>query len=181
MHRIAIILIVSIVALLASNTHAAEPQQPNVLLILTDDMRSDCLGIAGHPHLKTPHIDRLAKEGVYFRNAFCTTALCSPSRASILSGLYAHRHRVVNNFTEYPKDLASFPRQLQSAGYETGYIGKWHMGEDNDEKRPGFDYFVTHKGQGKYFDTEFNMDGVKREVRKGYYTHVVTDMALDWL
>ena len=158
----------------------AEPVRPNVLFILCDDLRWDCLSSAGHPHLKTPNIDRLAREGVFFKNTFCTTSLCSPSRASILSGLYAHAHGVTNNFTEYPAELTSFPRLLQSAGYETGYIGKWHMGEDNDEKRPGFDYFVTHKGQGKYFDTEFNVDG-KREVLPGYYTHVVTDLAESWL
>ncbi len=139
------------------------------------------MGIAGHPHLKTPHIDRLAREGMHFRNTFCTTSLCSPARASILSGLYAHSHGVVNNFTEYPENLPSFPRVLQSIGYDTAYIGKWHMGENNDEPRPGFDWFVTHKGQGKYFDTEFNFHGKKREVVKGYYTHVVTDMAIDWL
>lgn len=160
---------------------AADAKRPNVLLILTDDQRWDCLGVAGHEQLKTPHIDRLAKEGVYFKNAFCTTSLCSPSRASILSGLYAHKHGVSNNFTEYPDKLGSFPQQLQAAGYTTGYIGKYHMGEENDEPRPGFDYFVTHKGQGKYFDTEFNLNGKKREVKPGYYTTVVTDMALEWL
>jgi len=161
---------------------SAEPaKHPNVVFILTDDLRWDCLGVAGHEHLLTPNIDRLAKEGVYFKNAFCTTSLCSPSRASILSGLYAHSHKVTDNFTEYPADLPSFPRQLQSSGYETAYIGKWHMGESNDEKRPGFDYFVTHKGQGKYYDTEFNFDGSDRRVVKGYYTTVVTDIALDWL
>jgi arylsulfatase A-like enzyme len=159
---------------------AAAAERPNVVFILCDDLRWDCLGVAGHPHMKTPNIDRLAKEGVYFKNAFCTTSLCSPSRASILSGKYAHAHGVVNNFTEYPVDLPSFPRQLQAAGYETAYIGKWHMGEDNDEPRPGFDYFVTHKGQGKYFDTEFNIQG-HRKVIPGYYTHVVTDLARDWL
>jgi N-acetylglucosamine-6-sulfatase len=159
-----------------------EPEKkPNVVFILTDDLRWDCLSVAGHPHLKTPNIDRLAKEGIHFTNAFCTTSLCSPSRASILSGLYAHSHKVVDNFTEYPVDLPSFPRQLQKGGYDTAYIGKWHMGEENDGKRPGFDYFVTHKGQGKYFDTEFNFDGKDRRVVKGYYSHVVTDMAIDWM
>jgi arylsulfatase A-like enzyme len=75
-------------------------KQPNVVFILTDDQRSDALGCAGHSHLKTPNIDRLAAEGVFFRNHFCTTSLCSPSRASILGGLYAHTHGVVNNFTD---------------------------------------------------------------------------------
>lgn len=160
---------------------AAETSRPNVVLILTDDQRWDALSCAGHPYLKTPRMDQLAAEGVYFENAFCTTSLCSPCRATILSGLYAHKHGVVNNFTEYPVTLASYPRQLQQAGYKTAYFGKWHMGEDNDGKRPGFDYFVTHKGQGKYFDTEFNFNGNDRRVVPGYYTHVVTEMALDWM
>lgn len=154
--------------------------RPNVVFILTDDQRWDALGCAGHQYLKTPHIDRLAAEGLRFKNHFCTTSLCSPSRASILSGLYAHKHGIINNFTDYPRDLPSFPGILQNTGYETAYIGKWHMGEDVDDKRPGFDYFVTHKGQGKYFDTEFNIDGHRRII-PGYYTHVVTDLALDWL
>ncbi len=156
-------------------------EKPNVVVIITDDQRWNALSLAGDPHLKTPNIDRLAKEGIWFKNAFCTTSLCSPSRASILSGLYAHSHKVVNNFTEYPADLPSFPRQLQGAGYETAYIGKWHMGEDNDEPRPGFNHFITHKGQGKYFDTAFNVDGRGSKVFPGYYTHVVTKMALDWI
>jgi N-acetylglucosamine-6-sulfatase len=153
---------------------------PNVVVVLADDMRWDAMSVAGHPYLKTPNIDRLAGEGVRFKNAFCTTSLCSPSRASILSGVYAHTHGVRDNFTEFPADRASFPSALQEAGYQTAYIGKWHMGEENDEKRPGFDYWVSHKGQGKYNGTEFNIDG-ERQVKPGYYTHVVTDLAVDWL
>jgi N-acetylglucosamine-6-sulfatase len=160
---------------------AADAKRPNILFILTDDQRWDTIGLAGSRHVKTPNIDRLGHEGVYFKNAFCTTSLCSPSRASILSGLYAHAHGVVNNFTEYPVALKSFPMVLQAAGYDTAYIGKWHMGEENDEPRPGFNWFVTHKGQGKYFGTEFNLNGKKRETPPGYYTHVVTEMAEEWL
>jgi arylsulfatase A-like enzyme len=88
---------------------------------------------------------------------------------------------VTNNFTEYPADMPSFPGLLHDAGYATAYFGKYHMGEDNDEPRPGFDTFVTHKGQGKYFDTEWNLHGKERKVIKGYYTTVVTDLAMDWL
>jgi N-acetylglucosamine-6-sulfatase len=165
----------------ASPSHAAALKRPNVLFILCDDLRWDALGYAGNPHVKTPHIDRLAREGVAFRNMFCTTSLCSPSRASIISGLYAHAHGVMNNFTEYPTNLASFPRQLHAAGYDTAYFGKWHMGEENDAPRPGFNWFVTHKGQGNYFDTEWNVNGRRRETPKGYYTHVVTDFATEWL
>jgi arylsulfatase A-like enzyme len=167
--------------LLSSASTLLQATQPNVVFILTDDQRGDALSCMGHPHLKTPRIDRLAEEGALFRNHFCTTSLCSPSRASILGGLYAHAHGVVNNFTDYPRDLPTFPRQLQAEGYATAYIGKWHMGEEDDSMRPGFDHFVTHRGQGKYFDTEFRTNNGKREVVLGYYTTVVTDMAIDWM
>jgi N-acetylglucosamine-6-sulfatase len=158
----------------------AGDRRPNVVFILTDDQRWDQLGCAGHPYLQTPHLDRLAAEGARFADMFVTTSLCSPSRASFLSGLYAHSHGVVNNFTDYPVDLPSFPRVLQTAAYETAYIGKWHMGEQSDQKRPGFDYWASHKGQGDYYDTEFNVNG-QRTVKRGYYTHRVTDMAVGWL
>lgn len=159
----------------------AEAQnRPNVVFILTDDQRWDHMSCAGHPFLRTPNMDRLAEEGAYFANMFVTTSLCSPSRASMLSGLYAHAHGVSNNFTDYPADLPSFPRRLQEAGYRTAYIGKWHMGEDSDARRPGFDFWMTHKGQGNYYDTTFNVNG-RRGVIPGYYTHVVTDAAVEWL
>ncbi len=155
---------------------------PNVVFVLTDDQRADAVGF--HPNsllgIKTPHIDRLAAEGARFDNMFVTTSLCSPSRASFLSGTYTHTHGVYDNFTDYPHALRSFPLLLQKAGYQTAYVGKWHMGEDDDSPRPGFDYWVTHKGQGKYYDTRFNMDGQQR-VLSGYYTDRVTDVALDWL
>jgi len=163
-----------------SSLATSQAKKPNVVVVLTDDQRADTLSCEGHACLKTPNLDRLAREGTRFKNSFVTTSLCSPSRASLLSGLYAHSHKVVDNFTEYPKELQSYPRRLHEAGYETAYIGKWHMGENSDDKRPGFDFFATHKGQGKYFDTEFNVNG-KREVLKGYYTVRVTDLAVDWL
>jgi len=159
----------------------ARTHQPNVLFILCDDLRPDALSCYGSKHVKTPNIDKLARGGVQFANAFCTTSLCSPSRASILTGLYASRHGVRDNFTELPAGLPHWPGRLREAGYATAYLGKWHMGENNDEPRPGFDYFVTHKGQGKYFGTEWNVNGLRRETPRGYYTTVVTDYAIDWL
>jgi N-acetylglucosamine-6-sulfatase len=158
----------------------ADPR-PNVLFILTDDQRWDCIGLAANSRVQTPNIDRIGREGIYFPNTFCTTSLCSPSRASILSGLYAHTHGVSNNFTEYPVDMPTWPRALHDAGWETAYIGKYHMGEENDDPRPGFDHFVTHKGQGKYWGTEFRANGGERKVLPGYYTTVVTDMAESWI
>ncbi len=159
---------------------ARRDKRPNVVFILTDDQRWDCMSCAGHPFLKTPNMDRIAAEGARFTNAFGTTSLCSPARASYLSGLYAHTHGVMNNFTDYPANLPSYPRNLKAAGYDTAYIGKWHMGEQSDDQRPGFDYWASHKGQGTYFDTTFNING-KRDLFKGYYTHRVTELAVDWL
>ena len=164
---------------LRSDLLAAE--RPNVLFVLCDDLRQDALGCYGSKHVRTPNIDAIAARGVRFQNSFCTTSLCSPSRASILTGLYAHRHGVRDNFTELPPRLTHWPARLKSEGYSTAYLGKWHMGENDDEPRPGFDWFITHKGQGKYFDTEWNVNGQRRETPKGYYTHVVTDYALEWL
>ncbi len=162
--------------------------RPNVLVILTDDQRWDALGIvqrelgdgALFPWFQTPNLDRLAAEGARFANVFVTTSLCSPSRASFLSGRYARAHKVLNNFTEYPNDLPGYPSRLHEAGYETAYIGKWHMGEDNDEQRPGFDFWMSHRGQGNYFNNTFNVNGTRKEF-PGYYTSVITDAAVDWL
>ncbi len=172
----------------AAQAHAASAPRPNVLVILTDDQRWDALGVvqrelgerALFPWFQTPHLDRLAAEGARFQNVFVTTSLCSPSRATLLSGVYARRHKVLNNFTEYPNDLPSYPRRLKEAGYETAYIGKWHMGENNDEQRPGFDTWMSHRGQGNYFDNEFNLNGTRKKL-PGYYTTVVTELAVDWL
>ncbi len=172
-----------ILLLLAGLSRAAgSPDRPNVVFILTDDQRADAVGYHENSLLgiETPNIDRLAAEGARFKNTFVTTSLCSPSRASYLSGTYTHTHGVRDNFTDYPHRLQSFPLQLQKRGYSTAYIGKWHMGEDDDSARPGFDYWVTHLGQGKYYDTTFNVDGERKTVA-GYYTDRVTDMALDWL
>ena len=108
-------------------------------------------------------------------------ALLAQPRVSILTGLYAHSHGVRDNFTELPAHLTHWPMRLREAGYETAYLGKWHMGENNDAPRPGFDYFATHKGQGKYFDTEWNVNGAGAKRIRGYYTTIVTDLALDWL
>jgi len=155
-------------------------RRPNIVFIITDDQRWDCLSCAGHRYLKTPNMDRIANEGVRFANAFVTDSLCSPSRASFLSGVYAHTHGVRNNFTEYPDDLPSYPKALKNSGYTTAYVGKWHMGENNDEHRSGFDYWASHKGQGQYYGTEWNIQG-KRQKLDGYYTHIVTDLAVDWM
>jgi N-acetylglucosamine-6-sulfatase len=136
----------------------------------------------GHPWLKTPNLDSLAKNGVHAKNAFVTTALCSPSRASILTGQYAHRHRVVDNNNPVPARHRFLPQYLQRAGYDTAFVGKWHMGGEADDPQPGFDHWVSFRGQGTYLPSPsgLNVDG-KRVPQKGYITDELTDYALDWL
>ena len=123
--------------------------RPNILVILTDDHRYAAMGFLGHPFLETPHLDRLAAEGVHFKNAYVTTSLCSPSRASILTGLYAHNHRVVDNYNPVSESLNFFPELLQKSGYQTAFLGKWHMG-DSEETQRGFDHWLSFAGQGVY-------------------------------
>jgi N-acetylglucosamine-6-sulfatase len=126
----------------------------NIIFILTDDHRYDALGfLKGQSFIETPHLDALARNGVHLKNAFVTTALCSPSRASILTGLYAHQHRVVDNNNPVSGDLLFFSQYLQKAGYETAFIGKWHMGGEKDDPQRGFNHWVSFKGQGSYLPT----------------------------
>jgi N-acetylglucosamine-6-sulfatase len=155
----------------------------NILVVLTDDHRYDAIGfMKAQSFGDTPTLDRLAREGVHCRNAFVTTALCSPSRASIFTGLYAHQHRVVDNNHPIPPGLIYYPEYLQKAGYETAFIGKWHMGMETDTPQPGFDRWVSFKGQGTYLPSAdgLNVDG-HHVPQNGYITDELTDYALDWI
>jgi len=147
--------------------------RPNLVVVLVDDLRWDELSCMGHPFVRTPHIDRIAREGARFRNAFCSTPLCSPVRACLLTGLYTHNHGIFDNInrSQQSHTLKTFPQSLQKAGYETAYIGKWHMGND-DTARPGFDYWVSMKGQGTSFDPVLNING-KRVPQQGHTTDVL--------
>lgn len=155
----------------------------NVVFILSDDHRYDAMSFLGHPIAETPQLDAMARNGIHLKNAFVTTSLCSPSRASILTGLYTFRHRVIDNQRAIPDGTLFFPQYLQKAGYRTGFIGKWHMGGGSDRPRPGFDYWVSFKGQGHYlppnpnYTLNFNGERVKQ---KGYITTELTDYAIDF-
>jgi N-acetylglucosamine-6-sulfatase len=153
----------------------------NIVFILSDDHRYDFLGFLGKvKFLQTPNLDRLGRDGAHFQNAFVTTALCSPSRASILTGLFSHKHGVVDNQTDIQPGLVFFPEYLQQLGYETAFMGKWHMGHDSDEPRPGFDHWVSFRGQGEYYHGELNVDGRKVRTTK-HISDELTDYAVAWL
>lgn len=159
------------------------PDRPNIVFIITDDQRWDWLGAAGHPLLRTPNIDRLAAEGALFTNFFTTTPLCSPSRASFLTGQYPHTHGVINNdklgLDVISHTLMTFPRRLRETGYETAFIGKWHMGLD-DSRRPGFDHWISFKGQGLYIDPVVNINGASHQLT-GYMTDFLNDEAVKFV
>jgi N-acetylglucosamine-6-sulfatase len=156
-------------------------RRPNIIFVLVDDLRWDALGCMGHPFVKTPNIDRIAKEGVLFKNFFVSIPLCSPSRGSFLTGQYPHIHGVINNgdHAALSHQLVTFPMLLHDAGYETACVGKWHMGTD-DSPRPGFDRWVSFKGQGVYQNPMINVDGKASKV-EGYITDILNEQALNFV
>lgn len=160
---------------------APAQERPNIVLVVVDDLRFDDFGAAGHPFSRTPNLDRLAHEGASFQNMFAVTPLCSPSRANILTGLYTRNHGILDNTDRSPRshELQTFARQLQASGYNTGFMGKWHMGND-PTPRPGFDTWVFMKGQGEAVDPELFENGRLATV-KGYVTDILTERAVSFI
>lgn len=154
-------LLTTLLLIAAALTASGEVRKPNFLFVYTDDQRWDAMGFiqkeqgekARFPWLQTPNLDRLRGESAWFRNAFCTTSLCSPSRASFLTGQYAHTHGVTNNHTPFPAGAVTYATLLRGAGYATGFVGKWHMG--SQPERPGFDFSASFDGQGKFYNCPF--------------------------
>jgi len=177
----------------ASATESEHGQKRNIVFVLVDDLRYDGMGFI-QPTLQTPNIDDLASTGVHFTNALVTSSLCSPSRASILTGMSTRNHKIVDNNNSSEEGLTFFPQYLQDAGYQTGFFGKWHMGSHSDMPRKGFDKWVSFTGQGTYYPqdrvppplrnkgivNQLNVDGVHVD-QKGYITDELTDYALEWL
>ena len=155
--------------------------RPNVIIIVVDDLRFDEFGAGGHPYLETPNIDRLAVEGATFTDGFHAVPLCSPNRASIMTGQYPSRHGIIDNVARnrLSHQLRTFPQAMQEAGYETGFLGKWHMGND-PTPRPGFDYWAGIPGQGRTIDPDIFEDGRLHRV-EGYITDLLTDRAIDFI
>ncbi|MCC6587253.1 MAG: sulfatase-like hydrolase/transferase [Bryobacterales bacterium] len=156
-------------------------RRPNIVFVLVDDLRWDELGCTGHPFAQTPNADRLAREGANFSSAFAVTPLCSPSRASFLTGKYPHQHGITDNTDRSAQShrLLTWPRQLHDAGYDTAFIGKWHMGND-DSPRPGFNHWVSFPGQGESTNPTLNVNGRAQQTR-GYITDLLSDHAIQFI
>lgn len=160
--------------------------RPNFVVIYTDDQRWDALSVVQKeqgskgrfPWLQTPNLDRLAAEGTRFCNAFVVNSLCAPSRATLLTGQYGHVNGIVNNHTPFSEKNVTVATLLKSAGYRTGYVGKWHMG--NQRERPGFDFAASFIGQGRYDNCPFVVNG-KDMPSSGWVDDVSTDYALQFL
>ena len=155
--------------------------KPNLLVVLIDDLRYDEFGAGGHPYMRTPNIDRLAHEGALFERAFHTTPICSPNRASIVTGQYASRHGIIDNVARDAMShrLPNYHLELQKLGYETAHIGKWHMGNDG-MPRPGYDTWVSYDGHGKIVNPKLNHDGRYVE-HQGYITDIMNELAVGFL
>jgi arylsulfatase A-like enzyme len=176
------LLLVSVLGL-----RAAAPRPPNFIFIYTDDQRWDAMSVvqkeqgakARFPWFQTPNMDRLAAEGLRFRNAFVVNSLCAPSRANFMTGRYSHLNGVVNNHTPFPENSVTHSTILRQAGYTTAYIGKWHMGSQSG-KRPSFDYSASFVGQGRYMDCPVEINGVSTPT-KGWIDDVTTGYAIDFI
>ncbi len=168
---------------LFKRTLNARSSRPNIVFILSDDHRYDAISCMDHPYITTPNLDRLSREGVHFLNAFVTTSLCSPSRASFLTGQYAHTHGVQNNFTPWKDENITFMEHLKKAEYDTAFIGKWHMPGKLPELR-GVDRFITFTiggGQGRYYNCPLIVDGKEVPSRKEYITEELTDYGIEFM
>lgn len=153
-------------------------QQPNIIIIVSDDHAFQSIGAYGSKLMKTPSIDRIAKEGVRFDKGYVTNSICGPSRAVILTGKYSHKNGFKDNEnSKFDGSQDSFVKQLRTGGYQTAWIGKWHL-----ETTPqGFDHWQVLPDQGQYYNPDFLMqDGTKKRY-EGYVTNVVEDVAEDWL
>lgn len=164
-----------LVLLLVWLSTACAADRPNIVFIMTDDHAAHAVSAYGSRINKTPQLDRLATNGMLFKNCFVVNSICTPSRAAILTGKYSHKNGVPV-FNAFDTNQMTFPRLLQQAGYQTAVIGKWHLFTDP----VGFDYWNVLPGQGLYHNPFFIEMGTRKR-HQGYATDLVTDFSIEWL
>jgi arylsulfatase A-like enzyme/lysophospholipase L1-like esterase len=151
--------------------------RPNILFIFSDDHAVQAIGAYGSKINQTPHLDRLAREGMIFRNSVCANSICGPSRATVLTGKHSHINGFRRNGDRFDGSQWTFPQALQQAGYQTALVGKWHL----TSNPTGFDHWEILPGQGSYYNPDFiRMDGSRKRY-EGYVSDLVTDMAIQWM
>src|SRR5215467_7037368 len=155
----------------------AQTKQPNILIIISDDHAYQAIGAYGSNMMPTPGIDRLAKEGAIFKNAFVTNSICGPSRACLLTGKYSHVNGFKDNMSTFDASQDVFVKRLKAAGYQTAWLGKWHL----ESKPQGFDYWEIVPGQGHYYNPDFIEMSGDTINKVGYVTNIITEMAEKWL
>ncbi len=165
-------------ALVASQSVMAQSSRPNIVYIMTDDHTAQMMSCYGNSPVQTPNLDRIAQEGVLFRNSFVANSLSGPSRACMLTGKHSHKNGFTNNeHGIFDGSQQTMPKLMQAAGYQTAIVGKWHL----VSKPTGFDYYEVLHGQGEYYNPDFlQMDGTTQRA-KGYCTDVITDKAIQWM
>jgi len=160
-------------------------RRPNLVFVMTDDHAAHAISAYGSRINQTPNLDRIADEGMRLDNAFCTNSICSPSRATILTGTYSHLNGVPSIYSGFDYRLPTFPEVLHDAGYSTALFGKWHLGHEPENLPRGFDDWRIFPGQGDYVDPVMISAGpdgqAVRATIEGYATDIVTDLSLDWL
>ncbi|MFW6597705.1 sulfatase family protein [Propionibacteriaceae bacterium Y2011] len=155
-------------------------RRPNLIFILSDDHAAHAISAYGSRINTTPNLDRIAADGARFDNCFCTNSICTPSRASLLTGTYSHVNGVTTLASSLDNTQPTFVSQLHDAGYQTAVFGKWHLGHEPENHPARFDAWQVLPGQGDYHDPEFiAADG--RHQYQGYVTDLITDFSLDWL
>jgi len=157
-----------------------EDKRPNILFIMSDDHASHAMSCYGSKINQTPNLDRISNGGMRFDNCFCTNSICTPSRATILTGTYNHINNVTTLGSRMDNRLQTFPKLLRESGYQTAIVGKWHLGQGPEHEPTGFDFWRVLPGQGLYHNPVM-IDADGKRVFEGYVTNLITDMSLDWL
>lgn len=154
--------------------------RPNLIFIMSDDHAAHAISAYGSRVNRTPNLDRIATEGMRMDAVYCTNSICSPSRATILTGTYSHVNGVSSIWTEIDYRVPTFIDVLHERGYRTGMFGKWHLGETPESLPRSFDAWQIFPGQGDYVDPEM-IDADGKRVVPGYATDIVTDLSIDWI